>query len=132
MAGLTVPQAKTPAVLAPGEEERQLVRGYQAESAALPAALAPIQRERTQLEGEMRGISEGMPKPPQLQEVPHYQPRQLDSEDLAVQKQQPAQSLVLGGRGDLSVHGKGRQELAEFGRRPSRLGGACHERRCIA
>src|SRR2546430_2184129 len=81
MAGLTVPQAK-PTILQSGEEEKQLVQGYRAESAALPARLEPIQQQRTQLEGEMRGISEGMPKPPQLQEVPQYQPRQIDSKEM--------------------------------------------------
>src|SRR5437899_135127 len=81
MAGLTVPQAK-PTILQPGEEERQLVQGYRSESAALPARLEPIQQERTSLEGGRRGISEGMPKPPQLQEVPQYQPRQIDSQEM--------------------------------------------------
>jgi hypothetical protein len=43
------------------------------------------------------------------------EPRKLDSEHLAVEEEQGAQSLVLGGGRDLAVNGERRQERGDFG-----------------
>jgi hypothetical protein len=43
------------------------------------------------------------------------EPREVDAEHLAIQKEQGAQGLVLGGGGDLALHGEGRQERGDFG-----------------
>lgn len=77
MAGLTVPLPK-PEVLQPSEQEKQLVQGYKDESSGLETRIAPIREQMGTLEGEMRGISDSMPRPPQLQPVPEFRARQVD------------------------------------------------------
>jgi hypothetical protein len=49
------------------------------------------------------------------------EPRKLDAEHLAVEKQQGAQGLVLGGGRDLVVNGERRQERGDLG--GAQLGG---------
>src|ERR1051325_2749903 len=79
MAGLSVPLPK-PNILQPGEQENQLVQGYQQESKALEGRVAPIQKERDALVRDMAQID--LPKPPQLQEIPQFQARQLDGAEM--------------------------------------------------
>jgi hypothetical protein len=74
---LNVPLPK-PAILQPGEEERQLVQGYRDESAGLESRIAPIREQMGALGNEMSGITESMPRPPQLQPVPEFRGRQVD------------------------------------------------------
>lgn len=81
MAGLNVPLPK-PAILQPGEEEKQLVQGYNAETQGLDGRLAPIREQMGTLEGEMRGISESMPKPPQYAPVAEFRPREVDAGEM--------------------------------------------------
>jgi hypothetical protein len=79
MPGLNVPLPK-PTILQPGEEERQLVQGFQTESEALPTRLEPIKQQMGQLETEMGAIQR--PPTPELAEVPQFQPRQVDSGEM--------------------------------------------------
>ena len=79
MAGLTVDLPK-PTILQPGEEEKQLVQGYQKESEALPTRLDPIKQQMGTLEREMGAIQS--PTAPQLAPIQQFQPRQVDSGEM--------------------------------------------------
>lgn len=80
MAGISVPTPKPPNILQPGEKENQLVQGYQAEGAKLQEAVAPIKQEMGRMETEIG--STNMPPLPQLQQVPQFQGRQVDSKEM--------------------------------------------------
>lgn len=71
-----------PTILQSGEQEKQLVQGYRQETDDLGARIAPIREQMGTLEGEMRGISDSMPRPPQTQPVPEFRPREVDGGEM--------------------------------------------------
>lgn len=80
--GLSVPKPAAPTIQPPGPEEQALVDNFRAQTPALEQRVAPIRGQMEQLGTEMEGLGNNLPQPPKLHDIPEFQPRQIDRQEM--------------------------------------------------
>jgi hypothetical protein len=76
----TVLQAPKPSIQKPGEQETALVDRFRAQTPALEQRLAPMREQMDTLGSEMSSMA--MPAAPDLQQIPQFQARQVDRQEM--------------------------------------------------